>query len=249
MIKRRTLRFVVVREPPSVWWGWTPAWTVMVARPLGGWPPRCARPSRATRVTAAASCSSRTRWPIPRSWPRIATASRDECGRSAPVVWPAWRASPTPRSIRCSRRGGDRGAGGALPRRARSHGARLGRAAPGARARVPLARHARRGPGHLHRRRGHRELRRAPCPRPSGGGVAHGAGAGAPVRRRLLRRRHASPAGHLPRRRGDDALDGRSQRGGGGARDAAGVLGPGAAACASAPAASPSSAGRGRRRP
>jgi hypothetical protein len=34
--KRRALRFVVVREPPAVWWGWAPAWTVLVARPAAG---------------------------------------------------------------------------------------------------------------------------------------------------------------------------------------------------------------------
>ena len=32
--KRRALTFVVVREPPAVWWRWEPAWTVVVARAL-----------------------------------------------------------------------------------------------------------------------------------------------------------------------------------------------------------------------
>src|SRR5207247_295285 len=32
--KRRALTFVVVREPPVVWWRWEPAWTVVVARAL-----------------------------------------------------------------------------------------------------------------------------------------------------------------------------------------------------------------------
>ena len=32
--KRRALTFVVVREPPAVWWQWGPAWTVVVARRL-----------------------------------------------------------------------------------------------------------------------------------------------------------------------------------------------------------------------
>ena len=32
--KRRALTFVVVREPPIVWWRWMPAWTVVVARAL-----------------------------------------------------------------------------------------------------------------------------------------------------------------------------------------------------------------------
>ena len=32
--KRRALTFVVVREPPAVWWRWGPAWTVVAARAL-----------------------------------------------------------------------------------------------------------------------------------------------------------------------------------------------------------------------